>query len=228
MKEIQQTEQLEAANASGMSRRRFFGMAGGLAGAGLLFGTSGCKSEDDDNIDLGKGDTGILNYAYALEQLEAAFYTRVVSTPFNGITQEEKSRMTEMRDHEIAHREFLKAALGSAAIRDIEINFTQIDFSERESVLNAARLFEDVGVSAYNGAAQLISNPEYLLLAGKIVSVEARHAAYIRDVIEIGTFAGTDVVDGNGLDVARTPVQVMAIIQKYLYSQLNVSNLPTS
>ena len=228
MKEIQQTEQLEASNASGMSRRRFFGMAGGLAGAGLLFGTAGCKSDDDDNVDLGGGDTGILNYAYALEQLEAAFYTRVVSTPFNGITEEEQNRLTEIRDHEIDHREFFKAVLGSAAIREIEVDFRQVDFTSRESVLGTAKAFEDLGVSAYNGAGKLISNPEYLLMAGKIVSVEARHAAYIRDVIEHGTFADTDIVDSNGLDMSRTPVQVMAIAQKFLYTQLNVSNLPTA
>ncbi len=39
--------------------------------------------------DLGSGDTGVLNYAYALEQLEAAFYTQAVKTPYKGITKAE-------------------------------------------------------------------------------------------------------------------------------------------
>ncbi len=33
-------------------------------------------------VDLGKGDTGVLNYAYALEQLEAAFYTQALTQPY--------------------------------------------------------------------------------------------------------------------------------------------------
>jgi hypothetical protein len=224
MKETQQTDQL--VKAAGMSRRKFFGMAGGLAGAGLLLGTAGCKSNDDDSINLGSGDTGILNYAYALEQLEAAFYTKVIMTPFNGMTAMEKERITEIRDHEIAHREFFKAAIGGDAIPGLEVNFTSINFSDRASVLGTAKAFEDLGVSAYNGAGKLISNVDYLLIAGKIVSVEARHAAYIRDILTPGTFTDSDVIDINGLDVSRSPAEVLAIAQKYLYTQLNANNLP--
>ena len=51
-----------------------------------------------------------------------------------------------------------------------------MDFNSRDSVLKTARTFEDLGVAAYNGAGQLLERGEYLLLAGKIVSVEARHA----------------------------------------------------
>lgn len=226
MKETQQADQLIA--AAGMSRRKFFGMAGGLAGAGLILGAASCKSNDDDSVNLGSGDIGILNYAYALEQLEAAFYTKVIMTPFNGMTASEKDRLTEIRDHEIAHREFFKAAIGSGAIGTLEVNFTSINFTDRASVLGTAKAFEDLGVSAYNGAGQLISNPDYLVIAGKIVSVEARHAAYIREILLPGTFADTDVIDSNGMDMSRTPAAVLAIAKKYLFTELNANNLPTS
>ena len=66
--------------------------------------------------DLGEGDVGILNYAYALEQLEAAFYTQVIDTPYEGITAEETSLLTDIRDHEVEHRDFLKKALADGAI----------------------------------------------------------------------------------------------------------------
>ncbi len=46
---------------------------------------------DDDKtgaVDLGKGDFGVLNYAYALEQLESAFYTQVIATPYARMSSE--------------------------------------------------------------------------------------------------------------------------------------------
>ena len=228
MKEIQQTDQQEAAVAAGISRRRFFGLAGGIAGAGLVLGAVGCKNNDDDGVYLGTGDTGILNYAYALEQLEAAFYTRLIQTPFNGITADEKNRLTEIRDHEIAHRELFKAALASSAIPAIEPNFSTVNFADRTSVLAAAKAFEDLGVAAYNGAGQLISDANYLTLAGKIVSVEARHAAYIRNIIDYGSFANSQVVDLNGLEMSKTPSQVLAIASSYIYTKIDASGLPTN
>jgi len=229
MKENQTTDLLET-TASGLSRRRFFGLAGGIAGAGLVLGAAGCKNNDDENgINLGSGDVGILNYAYALEQLEAAFYVQVIKTPYNNISAYELSLLTDIRDHEIAHREFFKAAIGSSnAIPGLEVNFTSINFADRTSVLGTAKAFEDLGVSAYNGAGKLIASADYLTLAGKIVSVEARHAALIRDLITPGTFANSEVIDANGLDKSRSPNEVLSIAGTYLYSKLNASNLPTS
>jgi hypothetical protein len=118
--------------------------------------------------------------------------------------------------------------LGSAAIPDLEVDFSSIDFNSRNSVLGAAKAFEDLGVSAYNGAGKLIASADYLLLAGKIVSVEARHAAYIRDLISNGSFADMEVVDANGLELSRDPNAVLNIASTYLKSKLSAKNLPTS
>jgi hypothetical protein len=214
------------------SRRKFFGIMG--AGTAVMVAAASCKKENttgvvnNKGVDLGSGDTGILNYAYALEQLEAAFYTQVISSPYSGISAMEKSYLTNIRDHEIAHREFLKAALSTMAIKDLEVDFSKIDFTKRDSVLGTAKAFEDLGVSAYNGAGKLITNPDYLTLAGKIVSVEGRHAAWIRDMITAGSFAGTDVLDMNGLDVQRKPDDVLTIASAYIKTKINASNLPTS
>src|SRR4029079_10495662 len=96
------------------SRRKFLSY---LCGASALLVTAAACSKDNDNndsgADLGSGDTGILNYAYALEQIEAAFYTRIFESPFSGITAAETSLLGDIRDHEIAHREFFKNALGT-------------------------------------------------------------------------------------------------------------------
>ncbi len=86
-----------------------------------------------------------------------------------------------------------------------------------------------MGVTDYNGAGQLLSTsgngPTYLGLAGKIVSVEARHAALIADLISNGTFA--DTTDANGLDAARMPSVVLTIAAPYIVTKLNASNLPS-
>jgi hypothetical protein len=93
--------------------------------------------------------------------------------------------------------------------------------------LATAKAFEDLGVSAYNGAGYLIQSPDYLTIAGKIVSVEGRHAAYIRDLISNGSFAGSDVVDAMGLDKSRTPMEVLSIAGTYIKTKINASNLPS-
>jgi hypothetical protein len=207
--------------------RRTFLKYAGMGSAILTVGaiTSCHKDYDDDNgVNFGSGDTAVLNYAFALEQLEAAFYTQVIATPYSNISNVELSLLKDVRNHEIAHREFFRAALSTSAIRDLSVDFSTIDFTSRDSVLGAAKAFEDLGVSAYNGAGQYISNPAYLTLAGKIVSVEARHAAFIRDLISNGSFASD--ADANGLDYVKTPSEVFAIAGVYIKTKINANTLP--
>lgn len=216
--------------------RRYFLRSAGVAATTGAFILGACTDHDiegDQTVDLGSGDVGILNYAYALEQLEAAFYTQVMATPYAGMTPEETLILTDIRDHEIVHRQFFKAALGSAAIKGLTPNFSSINFSDRASVLGAAKLFEDTGVAAYNGAGKLITSGDYLLLAGKIVSVEARHASAIRDLLmpNTGSFAGDDVlvtINGfGGFDAAIAPSVILPAVQPYVNDKIGYSNLPS-
>nr|WP_242920691.1 ferritin-like domain-containing protein [Pontibacter liquoris] len=214
-----------------MQRRMFFRYAGATAAVTtLLFATSSCDNDDDEApldptaVDLGSGDTGVLNYAYALEQLEAAFYTQVVAKSLSMFNQTEQQIMQDLKGHENIHRDFLKAALGSAAIPDLEVNFSAIDFNDKNSILSTARTFEDLGVAAYNGAGRLLENAGYLTLAGKIVSVEARHAAVIRDLITNGTFS--DSANDKGLDPAMMPADVLAAASAFIKTKISANNLP--
>jgi hypothetical protein len=215
---------------SGIRRRQFLSYIAATASVTAII--SSCNKDSNNSnsngIDLGSGDVGILNYAYALEQLEAAFYAQVIETQYKNISVDEVELLTDIRDHEVAHREFLKQALLTAAIPALKMNFSAIDFSSRDSVLASAKTFEDLGVSAYNGAGQLLTSTDYLLIAGKIVSVEARHAAYIRDLLSPGSFADDTIVDANGLDVASTPADVLSAASPYLISKLDASHLPTN
>lgn len=222
-----------------VSRRKFFNYAGVSATA--MMAAASCRKglfpdilpSDPKGVpkvteNLGSGDIGILNYAYALEQLEVAFYTRVASSFYSGATEMEMHYLEDIRDHEIAHREFLKQALGQKSIGTLILDFSSINFNSRDSVLKTAKAFEDLGVSAYNGAGELIQSAEYLLLAGKIVSVEARHAAALRGLLDFESFAGTDVVDAQGLDMYRKPPEVLGIAGQYILTRINANNLPTS
>jgi hypothetical protein len=206
----------------GMARRRFLQYAGtgtAVVAAALIASCSKDNSKQNiynDHVDLGVGDIAVLNYAYALEQLEAAFYTQVVASPYTNITAYEKSVLTDIRDHEVSHREFFKTALAGVAIPKLTISFSSINFADRTSVLSAAKSFEDFGVSAYNGAAYLIKDTNYLTLTGKVVSVEARHASLIRNLIAVGSFADDTVIDIKGLDEAQSPQQVIPVLNTFI------------
>jgi ferritin-like protein len=217
--------------ARSTNRRKFLQWSGltiAVAAVGCSDDNSGVGPNPTGSVDLGSGDTGVLNYAYALEQLEAAFYTQVVASFYAGATPAEQTILTDIKNHEVIHRDFLKAALGSAAIADLTVDFTSVTFTDRASVLGAAKAFEDLGVAAYNGAGKLLINPDYLLLAGKIVSVEARHAAAIRDLVAPNTFAAGDVVNASGLDQAKPPSEVLAAADTYITTTVTANNLPTN
>jgi hypothetical protein len=222
-----------------INRRKFLFFTG-TAAASAAFITA-CSKEDGapgnpalEGVNLGSGDIGILNYAYALEQLEAAFYIQVMATPYASMPALEAEYLKDIRDHEVAHREFFAAALGSDKIANLEVDFSSINFGSRDSVLGTAKAFEDLGVSAYNGAGKLLQSADFLLLAGKIVSVEARHAALIRELITPGSFADLNSLSALGannasaLDAALNPPQVLAIAGAFVKTKINASNLPTS
>ncbi len=217
--------------ATGIARRQFLSKLGGAAAIAAVAAScqksissttpSSVSSGKSNSVVFGNNDIAILNYAYLLEQLEAAYYMQVTMNFYSGATDSEKALIRDLMGHEIAHREFFKNALAGDAIPEIEFDFSTVDFSSRDSVLATAKSFEDTGVGAYNGAGHLFVNPDYLLVAGKIVSVEARHAAYIRDLLVPGSFAGPDVVDSNGLDLAYTPKVVIGIVSPYIVTDIS-------
>ena len=238
VKELEKENELLDSNLlkASLGRRSFLQFAGASA-AGLALVAAGCRKDRNfPPISTGatldfKDDFGVLNYAYALEQLEAAFYIKVASAPPSGFTAIQKSYFQDVQFHEIAHREFFKKALSTARIPDLMVDFSSIDFTSASGVLGAAMSFEDLGVSAYNGAGIRIKDAKYLLAAGKIVSVEARHASWVRDQVTPGSFAdlgsltalGAD--NTNALDAKLTPDKVLAKAGVYIKTKITVKNL---
>jgi hypothetical protein len=218
------TETNSTTGGANMARRSFLRYAGAGAAAVAVLGASSCrKSQIDfpaDLTDIGSGDIGILNYAYALEQLEAAFYLQVVATPYSGISTAETAYLTDIKDHEVLHRDFFKTALGGSAIKGLTPDFSTINFNDRASVLNAAKIFEDTGVKAYDGAGYLIQSPDYLTIAGKIVSVEARHASLIANLISPGSFVNPDQIDENGINRSASIAEVLGAVNNFLKTKV--------
>ncbi|WP_310392400.1 ferritin-like domain-containing protein [Hymenobacter sp.] len=227
-----------------IKRRSFFMYAGATAGASALV-LAGCSDDEDDNkpalpagnsmtsngaISLGSGDVGVLNYAYALEQLEADFYSKVAALPMGILTGVEYTYFQQVSKHEAIHRDFFKAAItrdaGTQLLRPLTPVYPAGTFDTRDKILATAKTFEDLGVAAYNGAGKLLKTPAYLVIAGQIVSVEARHAAYIRDLVLPGSFAADDVVNVSlGLDMAMAPTAVIEAAKGFITEKLDASSV---
>lgn len=191
------------------SRRHFLKMSG-LAVA--------CDDDGDKNpginplpglrngvFDCGGGDLGLLTYAYALEQLEADFYTRVITAGGFGSTwsSTEQTAITEIYRHEVVHRDYFRTLLNgllpdahTQLLPNLQFHWAGTDFSNRSAVLAMARTLEYTGVAAYNGVGPFIEDATLLNAAGKIVSVEGRHASLIRSMLGDDADAfGSDIHD---------------------------------
>lgn len=212
-----------------------------MGGALVLLPTAlaACSEDDPDGgitgpspntgspltIDFAKGDIAVLQFAYALEQLEADFYTRVVNAfGTSNIPNAERTILQDIKYHEVIHRELFKAALGTTNGFTITTTYPNVNFGNRDSVLATAQTFEDLGVAAYNGAGQYLSSVDFLTLAGKIVSVEARHASVIRDLRSPNTtaFAPQD------FDDVTRPANVATAAQGFIVDKLGFANAPTT
>jgi hypothetical protein len=272
-----------ARSAENATDRRNFMRAAGLTGLGVMgagaaaTATAGAASATDGGV----SDGAVLNFALNLEYLEAEFYSYAAfgkgldddqttgkghrggvtgghQVPFK--TKEAEQYAREIAGDEIAHVDFLRKALGGAAVSrpaiDLKDSFTAAaraaglrgpeetwdPFANEDDFLLAAFLFEDVGVTAYKGAAPLISNKGYLEAAAGILAVEAYHAATIRTVlVNRGLGEATNAisdardsldgksdldqgaldgegrinitpVDENAIAFSRTPAQVLNIV----------------
>jgi hypothetical protein len=135
----------------------------------------------------------------------------------------ERRILTDLRDHEIVHREFFAAALGNFKIPNLTPDFSAVNFGDRASVLQTARTFEDLGVGAYNGAGRYLKTAGFLTLAGKIVSVEARHAAAIRDLLAPRA-GGPNGFAPNAYDAGLAPAAVLAAADPFIVENITVIN----
>lgn len=227
----------------------------GIAGASVLGGmASKALAQNLSSSSPGTSqitDTDILNFALNLEYLEAEFYAvatyGATLVQLGVISQSDTTGPTTgghmvpgfsnspfafvasaLRVDEIDHVKFLRSALGSAAAKKPAINLNALGygFANTSDFLKLGRQFEDVGVSAYAGAAPLISNKTYLDAAARILATEAQHSGSVRFAcvywgVNSPAVDGLDVppssskpfcVDSMALSITRTTSQVLNIV----------------
>lgn len=230
-----------------LDRRKFVTRAG-VAGLGVaamtMMGGSLGRLEAATTVT----DADILNFALNLEYLEAEFYLMATwgttlqklgvikgsdtTGPTTGgqmVHSEQFAYVASaLRTDEVAHVKLLRNALGSAAVKKPAINLDALGygFANFHEFLKLGRQFEDVGVSAYAGAAPAISNKTYLLTAAEIMATEAQHSGAFRlaciwfgvkspavDSLDVPpTQSKPFDVDANALSIPRTTSQVLKIV----------------
>jgi hypothetical protein len=153
-------------------------------------------------------DIAILNFALTLEYLEAAFYAQAVAKGnFSGDTD---TFARTVAAHEAAHVKFLQAALGKKAVKTPAFDFkdTVTDQTKFEAT---ATVLEDTGVQAYLGQVGNIKSKRILAAAGSILPVEARHAAWIRE-IRLAKTQGT-LPAPSAFQGSKTKAQILAAVK---------------
>jgi rubrerythrin len=151
-----------------------------LAGGGVVVGgvLLGGLPDFANSKPSAKQDAEILNFALTMEYVQSGFYEEALRR--GTLTGELREFAQRVGGQEKEHLAFIMQALGKAAVEKPKLDFGE-DTGSPEAFTEAAFKLEDLGVAAYNTQAPNLTK-ETLGAAAKIVSVEARHAAWIRAI----------------------------------------------
>ncbi|CAA9465932.1 MAG: hypothetical protein AVDCRST_MAG38-697 [uncultured Solirubrobacteraceae bacterium] len=186
-------------------RRAALGGGGVVLGGGvLLTGVPSAFAQDITDVD-------ILNLLLLNESLEVAFYSEAVSR--GGLSGRALEFAEQVRDNEVVHRDVARQALGNRARAIPAFEFGETT-ANNEAFLTTALALENNDVGALNGAGPLVRSRALLGVAGQIVSVEGRQAAWVRRIVYGPEYAGaTELPAPSAFDAGLTPAQVVQAIR---------------
>ncbi|KAK4193015.1 protein rds1 [Podospora australis] len=173
---------------------------------------------------LGINDVDILQFALTLEWLEAAFYqqgfARFPATDFQGLGLNERQieDLLKVGKTEEEHVILLQSAIAQAGVQPVQPCTYNFGFTDAAGMVATAAVLENVGVSAYLGAAALISDGSILTTAGSILTIEARHQTFIRA-------ASGAIAVPQAFDTPLSPKQVFSLAAPFIESCPEGSNL---
>ncbi|CAN8095546.1 unnamed protein product [Discula destructiva] len=184
------------------------------------------KRQSAAEMALGINDFDVLQFALTLENLEATFYQQgFAAVPQQqfldlGLTQTQVDDLLQIGKSEQAHVSVIQSTLAQMGVQPVQV--CQYDFGDSfasaTNMVKTATILEQVGVSAYLGAAPIISMPAVLAAAASIFSVEGRHQSFLR--IVAGAAAAPDV-----FDTPLSPQQVFTLAAPFITSCPQGSNL---
>jgi hypothetical protein len=159
-------------------------------------------------------DVLVLQFAEVLERLETQFYQEALAKfgeqdfidagiPVPAIAVQNFQAILE---HETAHTLFLDVALGAVGaepVPDCTFSFDTV-LTDVKTMASVARVVEAVGVGAYLGGSVLIEDPNILIAAASILTIEARHQSFLN------ILNGANAIP-QAFDIPLTPSQVLAL-----------------
>ena len=158
----------------------------------------------------GTSDLEILNYALSLENLETAFYAKVIDSGlFRG---SQLALIRKFADNEREHRELLETTVEKLGGKPVAPKETTFPPGTAGEVLRLAAMIENAGAAAYLGQANRIRDKEVLAAALSIHSVEARHAA------TLNSLAGLPVTPEGSFALPLSMEEVLSTVQPFIDS----------
>ncbi|EON99520.1 putative twin-arginine translocation pathway signal protein [Phaeoacremonium minimum UCRPA7] len=175
---------------------------------------------------LGITDLDVLQFALTLEWLETSFYqqgfAKFPASDFTalGLSELQVNDLLNIGASEAAHVELLQGALAQAGIQPVQPCTYNFDaaFADAKAMVTTAAVLEQVGVSAYLGAAPILSDSSILATAGSIFSIEARHQTFIRAAAGLAAAPSP-------FDTPLSPQQVFSLAAPFISSCPDGSNL---
>lgn len=164
--------------------------------------------------------------ALTLEWLETTFYQQgLAQVPQQqfldlGLTQLQVQDLAQQGKEEETHVQLLQSALAQKGVQPVQpcqYNFGN-SFSSATAMLQTAVTLEQVGVSAYLGAAPLVTDPSILSTAASIYSIEARHQTFTRVATKVAA-------SPSSFDTPLSPKQVFSLAAPFIASCPQGSNL---
>jgi rubrerythrin len=163
----------------GSRRSEFLKRAMVVGGAGIAGAMVAGSPRSTDAAQLSQPDLRALNLILMVEYTENEFYADALDR--NGLRGELRDYARSVAAQEREHLDFVRSALGGRAEDEPDFDFGD-KTANPDAFAAAAGDLEDLAVAAYNGQGTNVS-PQTLAAAATIVSVEARHAAWIRSIV---------------------------------------------